>query len=705
MGEQGADAHVPIRTGLIMSWALEVLAQESPLARKVVLERVEEQFGHLLTDFERGFTNEKRDRTRWSNKLAWFSVGMQDAGWLAKTPKGWELLPEGREALKRFPNGAGMDAIVDEAYHRKRGTTTKPVKYELLDSALDFLEPGSWTAYGELAEVVGASAQTVGRFMRETDHEAAFRVLTSDGRSSGNFEWKAPRGVSQVEALESEGIDFSSGSAAGSQMMRAADFRELMEENGLLPTLPKRAWLVRGSAVDGHDLIPRWRDEGFVSLRAAKLRVVDAGIARDDLRVIVEEDYSHASYAQRAAKLDEFHAFLTRMQVGDIVATTSQGHLYVGEISGEVMFTKSDEDLANLRRSVEWKPEGVDYSALASSIKSKLSAQYEVVDLTQQIDVLEELLEKLDDTDVDDPNPPVVVDKEAVLADANDELADSLNVDTAWLQEIIDLLKDRPQAIFYGPPGTGKTFIARALAEYLAGDNVRLVQFHPGYSYEDFFEGFRPNTDGGFTLKPGPLRKTVDQARENPATPYFLIIDEINRGNIAKIFGELYFLLEYRDQTVELMYGDDEAGFTLPKNVFIIGTMNTADRSIALVDAAMRRRFAFVPLHPAEPPTDGVLRRWLKSQGHDEAVADLHEELNRRIDDPDFKIGPSYFMRPAVHAEGGLERAWRTAILPLLEEHHFGEGIDVEGRYGYDAIRKRVATAESGLTDETPDPS
>ncbi len=123
-----------------------------------------------------------------------------------------------------------------------------------------------------------------------------------------------------------------------------------------------------------------------------------------------------------------------------------------------------------------------------------------------------------------------------------------------------------------------------------------------------------------------------------------------------------------------------------PENVFIIGTMNTADRSIALVDAAMRRRFAFVPLHPSEPPTSGVLRRWLAASELDVGIADLLEELNRRIEDPDFKIGPSYFMRKGVHEQGGLERAWRTAILPLLEEHHYGKGTDVRGpvRVGHD---------------------
>lgn len=131
------------------------------------------------------------------------------------------------------------------------------------------------------------------------------------------------------------------------------------------------------------------------------------------------------------------------------------------------------------------------------------------------------------------------------------------------------------------------------------------MQFHPSYSYEDFFEGYRPvpSEDGkvGFELRPGPFRRIVEAARQDLSMPHILIIDEINRGNLAKIFGELYFLLEYRDQSIGLLYSaGEEDDFTLPGNVFLIGTMNTADRSIALVDTAMRRRFAFMPLHPAE---------------------------------------------------------------------------------------------------------
>ena len=208
----------------------------------------------------------------------------------------------------------------------------------------------------------------------------------------------------------------------------------------------------------------------------------------------------------------------------------------------------------------------------------------------------------------------------------------------------------------------------------------RFVQSHPAYSYEDFLEGYRPepHEDGtvGFRLKPGPFRRVVDQAREHPDKMYVLIVDEINRGNLARVFGELYFLLEYRDEAIDLLYSSgDEQAFTLPPNVLLIGTMNTADRSIALVDAAMRRRFSFVALHPSDEPVRGLLARWLENKEKDDLPARLLGELNRRIEESEFKVGPSYLMRPGANVTNGLERVWRAAIMPLLEEHHYGDGI------------------------------
>jgi 5-methylcytosine-specific restriction protein B len=253
-----------------------------------------------------------------------------------------------------------------------------------------------------------------------------------------------------------------------------------------------------------------------------------------------------------------------------------------------------------------------------------------------------------------------------------------------------DLLDEYQQIVFYGPPGTGKTYIARKLAANLVGtEQVKLVQFHPAYTYEDFFEGYRPVTGTAngtlaFELKAGPLRQLVNRARERPDQAFVLIIDEINRANLAKVFGELYFLLEYRDQAVELLYSEDDEGFTLPSNLYIIGTMNTADRSIALIDSAMRRRFAFVALEPDTEPTRSVLAHWSSAHGLGATAAALLSALNERIEDPDFRVGPSYFMKRTTldaHSPERLERIWRTSIMPLLHEHHYGEWEHVKSRY------------------------
>ncbi|NUT96193.1 MAG: AAA domain-containing protein [Saccharothrix sp.] len=279
-----------------------------------------------------------------------------------------------------------------------------------------------------------------------------------------------------------------------------------------------------------------------------------------------------------------------------------------------------------------------------------------------------------------------------VLPAATRELADRLHFDLEWLERVVTLLQRRKQIVLYGPPGTGKTHLARELARHVAEPGAtRLVQFHPSYTYEDFFEGFRPVAGGGsvvFDLVHGPLRRLAKDAADRPDQPHVLIIDEINRANLAKVFGELYFLLEYRDEAVDLQYSPG-AQFTLPANVHVIGTMNTADRSIALVDAAMRRRFAFVELHPDHQPVQTLLARWAAANGKDDGRAELLAKLNRAIgEDREFKIGPSYLMKP--DADDGLDVVWEHSILPLLEEHYYERMSRqrVHDTFGLDAVRR-----------------
>ena len=284
-------------------------------------------------------------------------------------------------------------------------------------------------------------------------------------------------------------------------------------------------------------------------------------------------------------------------------------------------------------------------------------------------------------------------------------LAAKLYLPIDFLENIDELLKDKKQIIFQGPPGTGKTYVARELAKHLAEseDHVTLVQFHPSYAYEDFVRGFRPALVNGqpkFELKDGPLLQAAKRAEDKRNEKHFLIIDEINRGNIAKVFGELYFLLEYRDEKITLQYPRVEnEKFSLPDNLFIIGTMNTADRSIALVDLALRRRFYFMKFHPDEEPVKGVLRRWLQAKHQDmDWVAGVVEEANKLLEtDRHAAIGPSYFMKDGLD-EAHVRRIWKHSVLPYIEERRFG-GDEVGEEFDLQKLKADVQAQASSSAD------
>jgi 5-methylcytosine-specific restriction protein B len=264
---------------------------------------------------------------------------------------------------------------------------------------------------------------------------------------------------------------------------------------------------------------------------------------------------------------------------------------------------------------------------------------------------------------------------------------EELFINEEKLDNALAALHRRRNLILQGPPGTGKTFLARRLAwlELGATDarRIELVQFHPSYSYEDFVQGFRPDGKGTFRLTPGVLLDFCRKAAADPKQPYFLLIDEINRGNLSRIFGELLLLLEADKRgpmhAVRLPYAAaNEPRFFVPENVFVIGTMNTADRSLAPLDYALRRRFAFVPLQPefGTRLQDALAEREVPGAVIHRLITRM-EELNQAIADdpelgPDFQIGHSYFCQPP--ADASTTDTWLTLILeqeiaPLLDDY------------------------------------
>jgi MoxR-like ATPase len=245
-----------------------------------------------------------------------------------------------------------------------------------------------------------------------------------------------------------------------------------------------------------------------------------------------------------------------------------------------------------------------------------------------------------------------------------------------FVKEFEELLRDKKQVILFGPPGTSKTYFAINFAKYFtkSGTGWDLIQFHPSYSYEDFVEGITTEIVDGqvkYNVTPKILRQICEKASKDKNNSFVLIIDEINRGNLAKIFGELIFSLEYRDESVNLPYSSKK--FRIPDNLFIIGTMNTADRSIALVDYALRRRFYFIEMWPDED----ILMYWLEKAKVDlkEKIISIFSTFNESIRNNEklgkhFQLGQTYFF---VKSRDELLRNWKYAVKPLLEEYLFGE--------------------------------
>jgi 5-methylcytosine-specific restriction protein B len=253
---------------------------------------------------------------------------------------------------------------------------------------------------------------------------------------------------------------------------------------------------------------------------------------------------------------------------------------------------------------------------------------------------------------------------EALDARLRPDLGPTPDIDTPLVRNVI----------LYGPPGTGKTYLSKQVARALTGEEEigeqersAIVQFHPSYSYEDFIQGLKPDieqTELRYTLSKGPFLKVCDAAEQDPDAFYVLVIDEINRGDPARIFGELLLGLEYRSQPIEMMLGGK---LTVPPNLVIVGTMNSVDRSVALVDYALRRRFGFIRTDPDPEVIQGAAPLA-------QTLVEFNEWLASVLD-VDHTLGHSFFMNPALagSCEAALETIWKLDVRPLLEEYFFGE--------------------------------
>lgn len=391
------------------------------------------------------------------------------------------------------------------------------------------------------------------------------------------------------------------------------------------------------------------------------------------MREVIDESLSYKNAAHTTWQ------FANEMKIGDIVFVKKGMHQIIGRgvVMSDYEYDNTRDDEYKNIRQVDWTHNG-EWPHPGQAVMKTLTDITSYTDYVEKLNSLFEDETEEDAEDVEKTYPPYT--KEDFLSEVfmPEEEYDKLS----------GILRIKKNIILQGAPGVGKTFVAKRIAFSMMGvkdvERVMMVQFHQSYSYEDFIMGFRPSTDG-FELKRGAFYNFCKKAEIDGDNDYFFIIDEINRGNLSKIFGELFMLIENdkRGVSLQLLYSDEK--FSVPKNIYIIGMMNTADRSLAMLDYALRRRFAFFEIKPGFT-TDGFreYRMSLENEKFDKLIACV-ESLNNVISNDEslgdgFCIGHSYFcnLLPDTINDQVLSGIVEYELIPLLKEYWFDEPTKVK---------------------------
>lgn len=499
--------------------------------------------------------------------------------------------------------------------------------------------------------------------------KATHENITYYYEQTGNKSNSIRRGCTKVAKDNNIDMDFSEKMFEGIIPKESSDTALTVDDTAV------RYWLY--VAGDGSVNWENDYDEGIMAIGWDDMGDLMQYSSKEEMRAKMREVYGGASSYK-----NQVHAtwqFANDIKPGDIIFVKKGRKEIIGRgvVEGEYVYDPTREHYRNTR-TVRWTNKGLWEHPEQLAMKT-------LTDVTPYTDFVKKTQSLFDGESTDVAIQDEDEEERTYDPYTADDFLHDVFMDEDRYNTLKALLLTKKNVILQGAPGVGKTFAAKRLAYSIMGEKdtnrVKMVQFHQSYSYEDFIMGFRP-TETGFELKKGVFYEFCRKAAEDDR-PYFFIIDEINRGNLSKIFGELFMLIESDKRGVELqlLYADEQ--FSIPSNVYIIGMMNTADRSLAMLDYALRRRFAFFEMTPAFNSSGfRAYRAKINNPKFDRLIATV-EQLNDVIANDDslgegFCIGHSYFCTNATVTGDWMKSVVEFELIPLLKEYWFDEAAKVK---------------------------
>ncbi|MHC1745527.1 MAG: AAA family ATPase [Negativicutes bacterium] len=441
----------------------------------------------------------------------------------------------------------------------------------------------------------------------------------------------------------------------------------------VVPDNKKKYWMYAPG--ESSRLWEEFYSKGIMGIGWDELGDLEQYATKDAMKVkmkgIYGEEYSYTNAGHATWQ------FANEIKIGDVIFVKKGLKKIIGRgiVTSDYIFDESRDEYCHTR-SVNWTNKG-EWDHEGQIVMKTLT---NITPYTDYHRSLEDMFVVITDKD---PTLDEIIEKyESYNAD---DFLSEVFMNEAQYSTLKNLLRKKKNIILQGAPGVGKTYAAERLAYSIMGEKdtsrVMVVQFHQSYSYEDFIMGYRP-TENGFTLAKGPFYKFCKEA-EPDEREYFFIIDEINRGNFSKVFGELLMLIENdkRGKEVRLLYADEQ--FSVPENVYIIGMMNTADRSLAMIDYALRRRFAFFDFEPAFESQGFKNYQTKVANNKFDALVETVKQMNIAIMEDSslgsgFRIGHSYFCNGEEVEDKWLCDLVEYELVPLIKEYWFDEPSKIE---------------------------